>query len=162
MLDFYVDGRAFRCRASRVPAYQCTRGNGEHRHSARIRHRLRGCMDHPPAQARLGAAVPNTAGAVGANPRNHNFVGDDVEPDRDHLDPVGSLARRWYGDLFQLRRSSQPRAAAERPKSEGRSRDAELTTHRSLVKSCGVVMQIAMRHFQRLRLVHLSHRDHFC
>ena len=49
--------------------------------------------------------------ASGPNPGNRHFVGHDVEPDRGHVAPVGSLADDWDDDLFQLQPPSQPRAA---------------------------------------------------
>jgi hypothetical protein len=80
-------------------------------------------VDYPSSQTRSTSTVPDATRTSGSDPRNRNLTSHDVESDVSHVDPVGSLADDWNGDLFQLQPLSQPRTKRYRNE-EVRSQNA--------------------------------------
>jgi amino acid permease len=88
-----------------VPDVQA-RGDGQRRHSVRIRSRL-GWRDRAaPDAPRSSPGLPDTVGAVAPDRRDRRLPVADVEPDRPYLDPLPGLDGGRPGHLLALRPSS--------------------------------------------------------
>ena len=82
----------------------------EHRNAARVRHRVRGRVDAAPASSRSRAPLQDAVGAVRSDHGHPDRRRDDGRAPVGDVGAARDLARDRNGDLFPLRKKSQPRA----------------------------------------------------
>ncbi len=100
----------FGVRGSRADRHP--RAARQHRHPARVRHRVCGRVDPAKAAPDPGSAVSDTVGSVDPRARHRGVAVDDARVAARHLAPPAGLARDRSRNLLPLRQEAQPRPAS--------------------------------------------------